>query len=123
MLVVARFAAEFRAFTACPTVQMCPDGADSLRFTPEDGWKAEELRESGQSIWWRKSSQLAAAIVAGAVVFALLPLTGHFDTATLLGLPLSYFLFAVPFPLVIAGAIFWFSDTQHAYDHRFDVND
>jgi len=81
------------------------------------------VRESGQAIWWHKSAQLAAGVVAAALLVAVIPLTGWLDGVAVLGLPLGYLLFALPFPLAIAGVIFWFSDHQRAYDHRYDVID
>lgn len=81
------------------------------------------MRESGQENWWRRTNELAAATLGGAIVFLLVPWLLSFALAgrTAFGLPLAYFIFAVLAPVAIMAAIFWFSRRQQGLDHRYDV--
>jgi putative solute:sodium symporter small subunit len=81
------------------------------------------MREGGQTVWWRKTGQLAAATLAVLVAVSLVPLLfgGFLAGRTILGLQLSYFLLVLAVPLAILAAIFWFARRQDALDHRYDV--
>lgn len=81
------------------------------------------MREGGQDIWWRRTSRLAALVVAAAVAFAASPLLlpGVFSGRSLLGLPLGWLVFAEAFPIVALVAVFWLADRQQTLDHRYDV--
>ena len=81
------------------------------------------MRESGQGVWWRRTSQLAGGLVASIAVGSFIPalMAGPLAERTVLGMPLAFFLFALAAPVVALILIFWFVRKQLALDHRYDV--
>ncbi len=81
------------------------------------------MRQSGQDVWWRMTSRLAAGTLAGGLLALALPwLVGAvFGGRSLLGMPLVLALFAVVLPLAILALVFWFAGRQFGLDHGSDV--
>jgi hypothetical protein len=80
-------------------------------------------RESGEAAWWRQTWRLAAGIVSGAGVLALLAVLIESEPGgwRVFGLPAAAFFATVVLPVGVAVAAFAFAGRQQALDRRFDV--
>ncbi len=83
------------------------------------------MTDPDQHEWWRESARLAGSLIVGIAVLAAIPplLAGWFDQGTLFALPFGTFLMALATPVVIAIAIFWFSDVQARLDRDTGVTE
>ncbi len=81
------------------------------------------VRDSSEAAWWRLTWRLAAAVIGGAAVLALIATSLEADAAgpQLFGLPLAEFFALIVVPLILMAAAFVFANRQQALDRRFDV--
>lgn len=81
------------------------------------------MRQSGQDIWWRQSSRLAATLAGGSLALCLVPwiLGEIFDARSLLGMPVGVALFVLALPIIVLGLCAWYARQQSTLDHRYDV--
>lgn len=79
------------------------------------------MTDSRETPRWEASRALAVGAIAAGTLFAVAPVASApvTGTATVLGLPASWFLAGVIVPLAIAVTIFWFAGSQDRIDRRF----
>jgi putative solute:sodium symporter small subunit len=83
------------------------------------------LIDLSQTVWWRKTQQLAVTVLVAlalAVSLALL-LAVPLDRGTFFNQPFGDFVVGTAAPVALALAIFWFADRQRVLDDHHDVDD
>jgi putative solute:sodium symporter small subunit len=102
-------------------VQISGSEADSARADHT----RNNVTDPDQTVWWPRTAQLAAAVLAGFAAVASVPLlfAARFNRGTFVGLPFGDFLIGLATPVALAAAIFWFAHHQRALDHLHDVVD